>query len=124
MESESFFQAYTIKVISTSRETLSPPEICRLRDLMLKLLAIHQDFSSVSKFLRLVKKVASTAISCFAVYLLVYSVSIFKLVSGQGDMQKSLHVRCLCCHGCGSSDAGQLCSSFDAKCMELLNVWN
>ena len=86
IQHKGFSQVDTIKVIGSSREGLSPTEMFRLRDLLLKLLAIHQDFSRASEFLLLVETIASTVITCVSVYLIYSSVRISELLSFHGDM--------------------------------------
>ena len=80
VESEGEQAESAVKIISPSSKGLSTGGIRRLRGMLVKLLAIHRDFSSATQFMLLVQTMASTVITCFAVYYIFYNVSIFKLL--------------------------------------------
>ena len=87
VENEGLSQVYSIKAIATSCEGLSAARVRRLRELLLNLLAIHQEFSSASEFLLLVQTVNATVLTCFSVYVVYYTASISKLQGWHGDMR-------------------------------------
>ena len=84
-----FSQVEAIKVIASCQEGPSGAgaRIWRLRDWLLNLLEIYQDFSNSIEFLLLVETMASVMIAWFSVYVIYYSASVSRLHSWHGEME-------------------------------------
>ena len=58
-----------------------------VRDMVVKLLDIHKDFSSASEFMLLVKITVSTVLTCFSVFHAYEKLSIYRLLTWQEEIE-------------------------------------